>query len=92
MSIRYDEKGKFFTTVVSKEPNSVIIQTLVHRLEGQVYAQPEERIKDAINSDDRFVAVTDVTIYNSQGKKIYESDFLLVNSDQIVWMIPNDEA
>lgn len=92
MSIHYDEKGKFFTDVVSKEPHLVIIQTLIHRIEGQIYARHEERVKDAINDKENFLAVTDGTIFNSQGKEIYKSDFMLVNSDQIVWIIPNDEA
>lgn len=92
MSIRYDEKGKFFTQVVSKEPYPVIIQTLMHRIEGNVYARQDERIKDSINAESQFIAVTDVKIYNTQGQVIYQSDLTLVNGDHIVWMIPNYEA
>lgn len=92
MSIWYDEKGKFFTQVVSKEPYPVIIQTLLHRIEGNIYSRQDERIKDSINAESQFIAVTDVKIYNSQGQVIYETDFTLVNGDHIVWMIPNYEA
>ena len=92
MSIRYDEKGKFFTQIVSKDPYPVIIQTLMHRIEGNIYARQDERIKDAINAESQFIAVTDVKIYNSQGQKIIESDFTLVNGDHIVWMLPQNEA
>jgi hypothetical protein len=92
MSIRYDEKGKFFTQIVSKDPYPVIIQTLMHRIEGNIYARQDERIKDAINAENQFIAVTDVKIYNSQGQKIIESDFTLINGDHIVWMLPQNEA
>jgi hypothetical protein len=92
MSIRYDEKGKFFTQVISKDPYPVIIQTLMHRIEGNIYVRHDERIKDAINAETHFIAVTDVDIYNSQGKKVYQSDFTLVNGDHIVWMIPDKKS
>ena len=91
MSIHYDEKGKFFTPVVTKEPTPVIIQTLLHRIEGKYHIRPDDRVTDAINSDEHFIPLTDVIVLNSQGKMIYNTDFLLINRDQIVWMFPRDE-
>ncbi len=91
MTVRYDDKGKFFTDVITKDTVSVLIQTLVHRVEGVMYIRPDERIKDELNKSVSFFAVTDAVIYNSQGKKLYDTDFLLINSDHIVWMIPTDE-
>ena len=90
MSIHFDEKGKFFTDVVTKSPHSVVIQTLIHRIEGHIFVRDKERVKDAINTGEQFIAVSDATIFNSQGKLIYEKNFLIVNCDQIVWMIPNE--
>ena len=91
MNTHYDEKGKFFTPVVSKYPVHVIIQTLLNRIEGNIYIRPDERSKDAVNTDEQFIAMTDVSISNTQGKKIFDSDFLLVNRDHIVWIFPRDE-
>jgi hypothetical protein len=91
MSIRYDEKGKYFTPIVSKDPVQVTIQTLVHRIQGNVYTRPDERIKDAMNNEDMFLAVTDGSVFNSHGELIYQSDFLLVNIDQIVWVLPIED-
>lgn len=91
MSIHYDAKGKFFTPVVTKDPIPVIIQTLLHRIEGILYIKPDDRVTDAVNSEEKFIALTEVSIINAQGKIIIETDFLLVNRDQIIWMFPNDE-
>jgi len=91
MSIHYDEKGKFFTPVVTKDPTSMIVQTLVHRIEGNYYTLPDDRVSDALNSDEQFISLTDVSIWNSQGVKIFDSQFLLLNRDQIVWMYPRNE-
>ena len=49
MSIHYDEKGKFFTSVISKEPIFVEIQTITHRIEGNIYKRPDDRVKEAVN-------------------------------------------
>lgn len=91
MSIHYDAKGKFFTPVVAKDPVPVIIQTLLHRIEGILYIRPDDRVTDAINTDEQFIPLTDVEVVNTQGKKIFNTDFLLVNRDHIIWMFPVDE-
>ena len=88
MSIRFDDKGKFFTPIETKEPKAVIIQTLIHRIDGNIHTRHEERLKEAVNVDDEFIAVTDATIFNSQGKKMFENDFILVNREHIVWIYP----
>jgi membrane-associated PAP2 superfamily phosphatase len=91
MSIRFDEKGKYFTSVISKEPRRVYIQTLLHHIEGNVYTKQDERFKDAMNHEEVFIAVTDATVQSIQGKVLFQSEFLLVNRNQIVWMVPIEE-
>lgn len=91
MTIRYDEKGKFFTDVVSKDPVPVIAQTLLHRIEGNVFLREDERLKDALNRDPQFVAMSSVTVSSLQGQKIYRSDFLLVNKEHIIWIIESKD-
>jgi hypothetical protein len=92
MSVRYDEKGKFFTSVVTKEPLLVVIQTVAHRIEGNIYTRPDDRAKEAVNREEQFIAVTDLTVHDNQGQQIYQSDFLLVNRDQIVWILPVEKT
>ena len=91
MNIRYDEKGKVFTTIVSKDAVPVVLQTLLHRIEGNMFVRQEERVKDALDKCTRFLAITEAIVYNSQGQKIYETDFMVVNCDQIVWLFPIEE-
>jgi len=91
MSIRYDEKGKFFTDVITKDAVASNIQTLVTRIEGNLHVRINERVKDELNRGEQFLAVTDATIYNLQGQKLYEAEFMLINRDHVIWIVPDDE-
>ena len=91
MSIHYDEKGKFFTDVILKEAVPVIIQTHTNRIRGNIYVRPAERIKDQINQEDMFLAVTEAIVFDLTGKELYHSDFLLVNRAHLIWLLPEDQ-
>ena len=91
MSIRFDEKGKFFTDVISKEAIPVIIQTLTHRIQGNIHLRPGERLKDEINQFEIFNAITEAKIFDHSGKELYRSDFLALNRDHIIWILPEDQ-
>ncbi len=88
----YDEKGKIFTPRVTKEPVRVIIQTLTHRILGEVHVRPDYRLLDEINQSNQFIAVTHAAVLDARGVEIYSSEFLSVNRDQIVWMLPMEET
>ncbi len=90
MTIRYDDKGKFFTDVISKDPVPVVLQTLVNRIEGNIYARPDERLADVLNKKHQFIPMTDVIVKSLQGKELYRSDFLLINSQQVVWLLQRE--
>ncbi len=92
MTIHYDDKGKYFTEVVSTQTQPVIIQTRAHRIEGLVHIPPQERLKDILNEKEHFLAVTEAVVFGSDGTELYRSEFLLVNRDTIVWLIPNEET
>jgi hypothetical protein len=91
MTIHFDEKGKFFTNIISKEAVSTVIQTLTHRVRGKVYVRPEERLKDEVNQSEQFLAVTDAVIYDSSNTEVLKVRFLAINRDHIVWLAPEDE-
>ena len=91
MTIRFDDKGKFFTDVISKEGVEVILQTAVNVIEGRIHVRPGERLKDALNEAEPFFAVTEAVIYNLDGKMSYRTDFLAVHREQIVWLLPKDQ-
>jgi len=92
MVTQYDEKGKIFTQVVSKEPILVVVQTAQNIIHGQMHVRPDTRLKDELNNlRERFVAVTDATVHTLQGDEIYRSSFLVLNVDHIVWITPQEQ-
>lgn len=88
MALEFDEKGKFFTEVISKDVILSHIQTVTHRIRGYVHVRMGERLSDEINNANLFLAVTDAEIYSLEGEILYTSDFLAVNREHIVWMMP----
>ena len=93
MSADYDEnRGKYFTEVVPKESVAVIIQTTSQHIHGNFHARFDNRLKDELNAaTEKFIAVTDVTIFTQDGTELYRSDFMALNRDEIVWLIMNKD-
>jgi len=90
MKTRYDDKGKYFSEVVAKKILKATIQTTVSRIEGYLYILPTRRLLDELNqTESNFLAVTDARITNEEG--LNNVSFLVVRSDQIVWIIPHEE-
>ena len=91
MSIHFDDKGKFFTDVITKEAVPVLIQMPTNRIRGNMYVRPGERIKDQINQEEQFLAVTEAILYDLAGEELYRCDFLLVNREYLIWLLPEDQ-
>lgn len=91
MVTKYDEKGKFFTEVITKLPQMVTIQTGLHLIHGEIFVRPEDRLKDELNREEMFIAITNATIQNLSGEVLYRCNFLNLNRNQIVWIIPDKE-
>jgi hypothetical protein len=91
MSLHYDEKGKFFTDYISKDAVKVILQTATNRIEGTLYIRTGDRVSDTLNHAEKFIALTDASVFDLAGKKIYEGDFLAVNVDLVIWLKPLEE-
>ncbi len=92
MTIEYDEKGKFYTDVITKVAVPSILQTTTHLIRGLVHVRQGERLKDEMESNENFTAVTNASVYDADGKVIFTSPFLVVQRKQIVWIMPTDEA
>lgn len=91
MVTQYDDKGKIFTQVVSKRPVRVIIQTVREQIHGTIYVRPEERVIDELNTPSTFIAVTDARVNDEAGAQLYACEFLTLNKEQVVWIIPDEE-
>ncbi|MEN6410731.1 MAG: hypothetical protein ABFD44_13600 [Anaerolineaceae bacterium] len=88
MITQFDEKGKIYTNVIQKVPLPVIIQTQSHRINGEIYIRPDERLMDELNKSNEFLAVTNAVVLDAQGGALYQANFLTLNRDQIIWLIP----
>lgn len=92
MSIEYDAKGKIFTEVVSKTAVYATIQTTTHRMRGQIHIRRDERVKDELDRDESFLALTEVSVLGSDGNVLFETPFLAVRREHIVWVIPESTS
>jgi hypothetical protein len=88
MTIEYDEKGKFYTDIVTKLPVSCLIQTTTHLMRGFVHVRQGERFKNELERDESFLAVTDVNILGAGDVVLYAAPFMAVRRSQIVWVMP----
>lgn len=91
MTIEYDEKGKIFTDIVSKVAIQATIQTTTHMLRGHVHVRRDQRIKDELDVNENFLALTDVSVLGPDGQTLFQAPFLAVRRSHIVWVIPEHD-
>ena len=88
MVTKYDEKGKVFTEVISKEAIRATVQTVAQKIEGTIHVRVSERITDELDRDEPFLAMTSAKVLDQDGRTQYECDFISIRRSQIVWIIP----
>jgi hypothetical protein len=88
MTIEYDDKGKYFTDIVTKLAVPATIQTTTHLLRGKIHVRRDQRIKDELNLNEHFLAITDVSVLGADGQVVFQTPFLAVQRTQIVWVMP----
>ncbi len=92
MTIEYDEKGKIFTEVVSKVAIQATIQTTTHLIRGRLHVRRDQRIKDELDINEGFLAVTDVMVLKPDGQVLFQAPFLAVRRSHIVWVLPDQNT
>ena len=75
---------------VKKEAVPCIVMTTTHLIEGLIHKRVVFRFMDELLKDDPFLAVTNATVHKSGNGRSYETNFLVLRKDQIVWMIPSE--
>ena len=88
MTFEYDEKGKIFTDVVSKVVIPATVQTTTHLIRGQIHVRRNQRIKDELDLDEKFLALTDVSVMAPDGRMLFQAPFLAVHRSHIIWVLP----
>ena len=91
MTIEYDEKGKFYTDIIKKQPVSVVIQTVTHLVRGLVHVREGERLKNELERAETFLAVTNAVVYNADDKAMFTVPFMAIQRAQIIWIMPVDK-
>lgn len=89
MTIEYDDKGKYFTDIVTKVAVPATIQTTTHLLRGRIHVRRDQRFKDELDLNEHFLAITDVSILGADGQIVFQTPFLAVQRTQIVWVMPD---
>ena len=92
MTIEYDEHGKIYTDIVSKVSIYVTIQTTTHMMRGRMHVRRDQRVKDELDREENFLALTDVQVQGPDGQTLFHSPFLAVRRDHIVWVMPEHRS
>jgi hypothetical protein len=88
MTFEYDEKGKIFTDVVTKVAIPATVQTTTHLIRGLIHVRRDQRIKDELDIEESFLALTDVSVMGPQGQTLFQAPFLAVQRSHIIWVLP----
>jgi hypothetical protein len=90
MTVRLNQKGKYFTEVVKKNPIRAVIETSSGRIEGTIHLQPKHRLLDDLDHGSGFLAVTDVIFFPAE--ETAPVDFIALNIEHIIWIQPLEES
>ena len=86
MAINYDEKGKYYTDIISKVAVAARIQTANHFIEGKIHIRHDFRLKDELDRDEPFLAVTDADVFNADHLLLFRTQFIAVRREQVIWI------
>jgi hypothetical protein len=89
MAVQFDPKGKYFTEVVTKTSQAVVIQTTRGRIRGTVHVHPDHRLLDELNDGLSFLAITEARI--ELPEESLQASFVAVNKAELVWVAPVEE-
>jgi hypothetical protein len=76
---------------VNKVALPVAIQTVQDLIVGEIYVRPVVRVIDDLIHADQFLAITNAVVHDKTGSIRYRSDFMIINRDHIVFLIPKQE-
>jgi len=88
MTFEYDEKGKIFTDIVSKVSIRATVQTTTHLIRGHLHVRRDQRIKDELDLNENFLAMTEVSVLAPDGQILFQAPFLAVRRSHIIWVLP----
>ena len=51
----------------------------------------DNRIIDELNETNQFMAITDAKIMDQEDNVLYQAEFLSINVNQIIWVLPVED-
>jgi len=92
MTIDFDEKGKIFTNIIPKDIVYGWIQTTHHYIEGEIHIRRDTRLKDELDIDEQFLAVTNAKVFNIEHVLVFKTRFMAIRREQIIWVTTFDDV
>jgi hypothetical protein len=77
---------------VKKAPVPCMIMTSTGLIEGEVHKRGTFRLKDELNREESYIAVTNAVIYDRSSEKSLKRSFIVLRAEQIIWVAPNEEG
>lgn len=77
--------------MVRKAPVPVVVRTNHHFVIGNYHTRPAIRLIDDIMNCERFLAITDATVFDTNGRLCYRTKFIVISRDHVEWVIPKNE-
>ena len=79
---------------IQKEKRLVTAYTYHYKIKGKVFTPAGGRLSDFIGSagQKKFIPVVDAAVTDIFGNKICKTDFMELNIDEIIFLIPEDES
>ena len=77
--------------VINKRPISIVIQTSKHLIRGNFHVRGAMRVIEELTFEEKFIAITDAEIINSNGRTLFKTNFVAINRQEIVWMAPEED-
>jgi hypothetical protein len=90
-SVKNPQSVTAFSDKIEKVAKRVVLQTLNDVILGDFHYRPRLRLIDELLSGDQYLAITNAVVYDKSGKVRFRANFLSVNRDHIVMIIPWEE-
>ena len=92
-----DDKGKVFTTHVSKQAVSVVARAGDQLIYGRLYLMPERHVRDELNEGDPFLALAEAVVLEAHSRvELYRAPLIIslrdpdgLNMSRVDWVAPD---
>ena len=93
MDMRYDDKGKFYTSRVTKRAAQVLVCAQEMLISGTMHLLLENRVKDELDSEGHFIAITNAQVRERDSGRVLANDqTLILNKEHITWVVPCEDT